>query len=272
MVRGGSAATLALLGMVAIATSLPAQTGTQPRPQLGQPGKDVIWLPSPQPLVDKMLDMANVTSKDFVLDLGSGDGRVIITAAKRGARGVGVEYNPDLVELSKRNATAQHVADRATFIRADLFEVDLSKATVITLFLRLDLNLKLRPKLLDLNPGTRVVSNTFSMGDWEPDDIALGGPDCANCSAMMWIIPAKVRGNWRLQNGDMTLAQTFQTVTGTLRTGTAAVSITEGRLRANQITFTAGGVRYSGRVSGRTIEGTATTGGNSVRWTATKGE
>jgi SAM-dependent methyltransferase len=268
MGKRASRGILFVLGLVAVATSLLAQTGTERRPQLGQPGKDVIWLPTPQALVDKMLDMANVTPKDFVLDLGSGDGRVVITAAKRGAQALGVEYNPELVELSKRNAAAQRVADKASFIRADLFGIDLSKATVITLFLRLDLNLKLRPKLLHLRPGTRVVSNTFSMNDWEPDDIALGGPDCANCSAMMWIIPAKVQGNWRLPQGDMTLAQTFQMVTGTLRTGKAGVAISEGRLRANQIVFTAGGVRYSGRVSERTIEGTATTGRNSVRWTA----
>jgi len=115
-----------------------------------------------------------------------------------------------------------------------------------------------------------VVSNTFSMGDWEPDDIWVGGRDCANCSAMMWIIPAKVQGHWPLARGDMTLTQTFQDVTGTLRTGGASFPISGGRLRADRITFTAGGVRYSGRVSDGTIEGTATTGGNSVRWTATR--
>ena len=178
--------------------------------------------------------------------------------------------NPELVALSKRNAAVQRVSDKATFIRGDLFETDLSNATVITLFLRLDLNLKLRPTLLDLEPGTRVVSNTFSMGDWEPDDIVIGGRDCANCSAMMWIIPARVQGNWRLPQGDMTLTQTFQDVTGTLRTGRASLPISEGRLRADRITFTAGGVRYSGRVSEGKIEGTATTDGNSVRWTATR--
>jgi hypothetical protein len=258
------------LGLLAVAAGLAAQTVTEVSPQAGQPGKDVLWLPSPQVLVDRMLDMANVTSKDVVMDLGSGDGRVVITAAKRGAQAVGVEYDPELVVLSKWNATAEKVNDRATFIRGDLFETDLSNATVITLFLRLDLNLKLRPKLLALRPGTRVVSNTFSMGDWEPDDLWIGGRDCANCSAMLWIIPARVEGDWRIPQGDMRLTQTFQTVTGTLRVGSASVPVSSGRLRADQIMFTAGGVRYSGRVSEGAIEGTATTGGRSVRWTAAR--
>jgi SAM-dependent methyltransferase len=214
--------------------------------------------------------MANVTSTDVVMDLGSGDGRLIIAAAKRGAQAVGVEYNPELVAFATRNAAVQRVNDRATFIRGDLFEADLSKATVITLFLRLDLNLKLRPKLLTLRPGTRVVSNTFSMDDWEPDDIWIGGRDCANCTAMLWIIPARVDGDWRFPQGDMTLTQTFQDVTGTLRTGRTSMPVSDGRLRADQITFTAGDVRYSGRVTDGTIEGTATTGGNRVRWTATR--
>jgi SAM-dependent methyltransferase len=258
------------LGLLAVAAGLAAQTATAISPQAGQPGKDVLWLPTPQVLVDRMLDLANVTSKDVVIDLGSGDGRVIITAAKRGAQAVGVEYNPELVALANRNAAVQRVNDRATFMWGDLFEVDLSNATVITLFLRLDLNLKLRPKLLALEPGTRVVSNTFSMDDWEPDDIFIGGRDCANCTAMLWIVPARVEGDWRLPQGDMTLTQRFQDVMGTLRTGRTSLPVSDGRLRADQITFTAGGVQYSGRVSDATIEGTATTGGNNVRWTATR--
>jgi SAM-dependent methyltransferase len=256
------------LGLLALAAGLAAQTATEVGPQAGQPGKDVLWLPTPQVLVDRMLDMANVTSTDVVMDLGSGDGRLIIAAAKRGAQAVGVEYNPELVALATRNAAVQRVNDRATFIRGDLFEADLSKATVITLFLRLDLNLKLRPTLLALEPGTRVVSNTFSMDDWEPDDIFIGGRDCANCTAMLWIIPARVEGDWRLPQGEMTLTQTFQDVMGTLRTGRASLPVSDGRLRGNQITFTAGGVQYKGRVSDATIEGTATTSGTSVRWTA----
>src|SRR6185436_7819712 len=121
-------------------------------PTVGQEGKDVVWVPTPQTLVNKMLDMAKLTPQDFHMDLGSGDGRTVITAAKRGARSMGVEYNPDMVELAKRNATKEGVTARATFVKADLFETDFSKATVITLFLLPDINLKLRPKILDLKP------------------------------------------------------------------------------------------------------------------------
>src|SRR6188768_1521809 len=148
-----------------------AQAAQKPfEPQVGQAGKDVVWVPTPQVLVEKMLDMAKVTPQDIVYDLGSGDGRTVITAAKRGARAFGIEYNPDMVELSKKNAAAAGVnEDRATFMRADLFETDFSKATVITMFLLPDINLKLRPKILDMRPGTRIVSNTFTMGEWEAD-------------------------------------------------------------------------------------------------------
>src|SRR5204863_7133732 len=127
----------------------PQQTQTF-QPTIGQPGKDVVWVPTPQALVDKMLDMAKVTSQDYVIDLGSGDGRTVITAAKRGARALGIEYNPDMVDLSKRNAAVEGVTDKATFMKADLFESDFSQATVITMFLLPDINLKLRPKILDL--------------------------------------------------------------------------------------------------------------------------
>jgi hypothetical protein len=259
-----------LVGLLALAAGLHAQTASERKPEPGQPGKDVIWLPSPDALVERMLDMAQVTPTDVVMDLGSGDGRVVIAAAMRGARAIGVEYDPDLVELSTRNAAAQGVGGKATFIRADLFETDLSTASVIILFLRFDLNLKLRPKLLNLRPGTRVVSNTFSMDDWEPDEVWPGDRTCANCSAFMWIIPARVQGTWQLAGGEMKLAQTLQTFTGTLRTGTASLSIDNGRLRGDLIAFTAGGVRYSGRVREGAIDGTATTGQNVVRWTATR--
>lgn len=269
MGRSALRATRFVLGVLAIATSLFAQTGTERRPRLGQPGKDVIWLPSPQALVDRMLDMAKVTPHDFLMDLGSGDGRLVIAAAKRGARAMGVEYNPDLVELSGKSAASQRLSDKATFIRADLFETDLSNATIITMFLRSDLNLRLRPKLLDLTPGTRIVSNTFDMGDWEPDDLVVVERDCASwCTAMMWIIPAKVQGTWRLPQGDLMLRQTFQIVTGTLRGPAGSASVTDGRVRADQITFVAGGVRYNGRVNGRTIEGTVIDRGRTERWTA----
>src|SRR6185369_12898348 len=135
-----------------------------------QAGKDVVWVPTPQIVVDKMLDLAKVTPQDFVMDLGSGDGRTVITAARRGARALGIEYNPDMVALSQRNAVKNGVADKAEFRKADLFETDFSKATVVTMFLLPQINMQLRPKILAMKPGTRIVSNTFDMGDWTADD------------------------------------------------------------------------------------------------------
>ena len=207
-------------------------------PYVGQPGKDVVWVPTPQALVEKMLDMAQVTPQDFVMDLGSGDGRTVIAAAKRGARAMGIEYNPKMVELSKENAAKAGVSDRAEFMKADLFETDLSKATVITLFLLPDINLKLRPTILDLKPGTRVVSNTFSMDDWAADQTATVGDGCTSwCTALLWIVPAKVGGVWTWRDSELTLTQQFQMVSGTLRRGAASTPITNGRLRGDQISL-----------------------------------
>src|SRR4029079_12246972 len=180
-------------------------------PTVGQPGKDVVWVPTPEALVQKMLDMAQVTAKDYVIDLGSGDGRTVIAAAKRGAQALGIEYNPDMVELSKRNAAKAGVTDKASFMKADLFEADLSPATVITMFLLPDINLKLRPKILNLKPGTRIVSNSFTMGDWNADDTAVVKEGCVSyCTAYLWIVPAKVEGTWQLGDGTLTLKQTYQ--------------------------------------------------------------
>jgi precorrin-6B methylase 2 len=231
-------------------------------PQVGQAGKDVVWVPTPQAVVDKMLDMAKVTKNDVVMDLGSGDGRTVITAAKRGARAMGIEYNPEMVELSKKNAAAAGVSDRATFMKADLFETDLSKADVITMFLLPSINLKLRPAILNLKPGTRVASNTFTMEDWQADEIATLSDGCSSswCTALFWIVPAKVAGTWTTPNGDLTMTQTFQMITGTL--GSQAI---QGRLRGADITFTAGTTTYSGVVSGNSIKGTSPRA-----WTATK--
>ena len=167
-------------------------------PQVGQEGKDVVWVPTPQALVDRMLDMAKVTPNDYVMDLGSGDGRTVITAAKRGVRATGIEYNPDMVELSKRNAEKEGVDGQAEFTKADLFETDFSKATVITMFLLPDINLRLRPKILDMKPGTRVVSNTFTMGEWEADETSTVAEASGYYrTALLWIVPAKVEGTWK---------------------------------------------------------------------------
>ncbi|MBI2961698.1 MAG: class I SAM-dependent methyltransferase [Betaproteobacteria bacterium] len=259
---------LVLLAISALALGAHAQAPSSQEytPSVGQAGKDVVWVPSPQALVDKMLDMAKVTSRDYVMDLGSGDGRTVITAAKRGARALGIEYNPDMVVLSKRNAAAAGVGDKATFIQADIFQSDLSQATVITLFLLTDLNIKLRPTLLTLKPGTRVVSNTFRKGDWEPDETFALGCD-TYCTAYLWIVPARAEGKWKLAQGELTLKQQYQMVTGALNNGTVSLAVS-GKLHGDEISFSAGGSQYSGRVSGKAIEGTVKTSAGSAHWSA----
>ncbi|HEX6974375.1 MAG TPA: class I SAM-dependent methyltransferase [Vicinamibacterales bacterium] len=245
------------LVLALVAASAAAQT-TAPQkfePTVGRAGKDVVWVPTPQSLVDKMLDMAKVTADDVVIDLGSGDGRTVITAAKRGATASGIEYDPDMVELSKKNAQEAGVAGKATFVKADLFESDFSKATVITMFLLQSINMQLRPKLLDLKPGTRIVSNSFTMEDWQPDESA-SVTDCTSwCTAHLWIVPAKVEGTWTMPQGPLTLKQQFQMVSGTL----GDKPIADGRLRGDAIVFTVDGVRYEGRVAGDTMQGTSWT-------------
>ena len=223
-------------------------------PTVGQEGKDVVWVPTPQALVDKMLDMAKVTPKDILMDLGSGDGRTVITAAKRGAHATGIEYNPNMVALSRENAKKAGVGDRAQFIKADLFQTDLSKATVITMFLLPDINVKLRPKILALKPGTRVVSNTFTMGDWKPDE--TGSPDNCDgswCTALLWIVPARVAGSYKTPQGEVTLKQQFQMLSGTLRAEGKTVPV-EGRVNGEEVLFTAGGKEYHGHLKGKQLE------------------
>lgn len=262
------------LGLLLIAVSAVAQP--QPAtnefvPSIGQAGKDVIWVPTPQSLVDGMLDIAKVTPRDYLIDLGSGDGRTVISAAKRGVRALGIEYNPDMVELSKHNAEKEGVSAMASFMKADLFESDLSKATVITMFLLPDINLQLRPKLLDLKPGTRIVSNTFTMGEWTADQKYLAEKDCTTyCTAYLWIVPAKVAGAWRLAQGELTLKQEFQMLTGTLRYGHDSTTLMNGRMNGDRISFTAGSAQYSGRVYGSTMEGIVKTGSSTAKWSATR--
>jgi hypothetical protein len=259
---------LSLIATSVYAQAQPAKESYEPR--VGQEGKDVVWVPSPQTVVNKMLEMAKVTPKDYLIDLGSGDGRTVITAAKLGAKASGIEYNPEMVELSKRNAAKEGVSDRATFAKADLFESDLSQASVITLFLLPDINIKLRPKILDLKPGTRIVSNTFTMGEWTADETATVNEDCQSyCTALLWIVPAKVAGTWQLPQGTLNLKQTFQMISGTIRSGNVSTPITNGRLRGDQISFTAGGAQYTGRVNGNVIDGNVK-GGTDSNWRATR--
>jgi SAM-dependent methyltransferase len=240
------------------------------KPVMGQQGKDVVWIPSPTGMVEMMLDMARVTPQDFVVDLGSGDGRNVIAAAKRGAPALGVEFNPDLVELSKSNAAAEGVGDKASFVQGDMFAADISRATALILFL-IPQNLeKLAGKFIGLKPGTRIVSNTYEIGGgWEPDDTQRL-PLCASwCGAHLYIVPAKVEGTWRLPQGDLTLQQEFQYVWGSHDYNGIRLNVENGRLRGEEIVFGINGVEYSGRVNGDTMTGVAK-GRITESWAATR--
>ena len=239
-------------------------------PYSGQPGKDVVWVPTPATTVSKMLDVAMVTPQDFVMDLGSGDGRNIIAAAKRGARALGVEFNPEMVALSERAAAKEGVADKAKFVQGDMFAADISQATVMALFLLPDNLRKLNQKFLDLRPGTRIVVNTFGLDGWEAAHSESAQGDCgAWCSVILYIVPAKAAGNWRLAQGDLTLEQKAQQITGTLTQGGVAGSIENGRVNGEQVVFSVGGVEYSGRISGDTISGSVN-GNVPASWSATR--
>ena len=252
-----------------------AQQTTKPfEPVSGQAGKDVVWVPSPPDMVNKMMELARVTPDDFVIDLGSGDGRNVIAAAKLGARALGVEYNPDMVALSRRLAQEAGVADKAQFVQADMYEYDISKATVMALFL-LPVNMnRLAPKFFNLAPGSRIVANTFGIEGWEPDMrfTLPASSECESwCEALLWIVPAKVAGPWSLPGGGtLTLTQMYQTVQGTLASGSQTETVVMGRLRGDEIAFSAGGSNYKGKVSGNTITGTVTTPKGEVAWTATR--
>jgi len=265
--------TILLLSTFICLSAQEEQSNTEYVPRSGQAGKDVVWVPTPQVVVEKMLDMAKVTTKDFVIDLGSGDGRTVITAAKRGAKARGLEYNPDMVELSKSNAANEGVSDRVEFIQGDFFEADLSQATVITMFLLPSINVRLRPRLLALKPGTRIVSNSFTMDEWIPDETANNIEGCTSyCTALLWIIPARVEGTWKIPQGELRLSQSFQMVSGTLRTEMNTIAISNGRLYGDQITFNVNDKKYSGRVTGNTIEGTVSSGQSNRKWSAASKE
>ncbi len=267
---------------LALAGGAGAQTAAKPeyKPEVGQPGKDVVWVPTPPELVEKMLDMAKVGPNDIVFDLGSGDGRIAIAAAKRGARTKGVEYNPDMVELSRANARKAGMSDKVEFIRGDIFETDFSSATVVTMYLLPHLNVKLRPTILKMKPGTRVVSHAFTMEDWEADQIAaVEGRD-----AYLWIVPAQVGGNWRLTHKsgsgeetiDLALVQKYQRFSGEAKRAGNAAPVADGRLDGEQVRFSftgADGVKreFTGRVRGDRIDGTTTLQtGATVPFTATR--
>jgi SAM-dependent methyltransferase len=256
----------AVAACIVVACTGPAFAQQKPyAPVVGQEGKDVVWVPTPQATVEKMLDVAQVTQQDFVMDLGSGDGRNIVAAAKRGARALGVEYNADMVELARSSAEREGVADKAKFVQGDMYEADISQATVLALFLLPENLDKLAPKFLALAPGTRIVVNQFWIEGWDADETQRAEGDCgAWCNVLLIVVPARVAGTWRLPAGELRLAQRYQTVSGTLAAGGNELQVSGGRLRGDHITFVAGGITYAGRVRGERMEGV---GGG---WSATR--
>jgi SAM-dependent methyltransferase len=227
------------------------------------PGPDVLFIATPEGVSVEMLQLAVVTAQDVVFDLGSGDGRVVVAAARDfGARGVGVEIDADLVKTSRDVAYGAGVAERTRFLWQDLFVTDLHEATVVTLYLRDDVNLRLRSKLLgELAPGSRVVSHDFDMGDWKADRVQrVRGPN-RNHTLYLWLVPANVAGVWRTRLGEreavLNLTQHYQTLGGTLSLDGRELAITEGRMTGDRINLTAGGLVLGGRVSGDAIEGRA---------------
>lgn len=224
-------------------------------PTVGQAGKDVVWVPTPPELVEKMLDMAAVGPNDVVMDLGSGDGRNIIAAAKRGATAIGVEFNPDMVALSTQRARDAGVAGKASFIRGDMYTADISNATVMALFLLPDNLRKLSDKFMNLRPGSRLVLNTFAIPDWDADATETIQGECVSwCTSLLYFVPAKVAGTWKTPQGELLLNQSFQNLTGTLTSNGRAVNVA-GKLRGAEITLTAGALQLSGKVNGDRIEG-----------------
>ncbi len=239
-------------------------------PSVGQQGKDVIWVPTPDVLIEAMLDAAKLTQEDFLIDLGSGDGRIVIAAARRGSRALGIEYNPEMVKLSQRNAEKEFVVDRASFVQGDIFESDFSQASVITMYLLPNLNLKLRPTLLDLKPGTRIVSHAFTMGEWEADQtIHKEGR-----TAYLWIVPAKVDGIWEWREGSETvslrLTQEFQKIDGELTIKGNTYPIFNVELTGDTIHFAWGKQEYSGKISSNGIRGMVQTINREIEWAASR--
>lgn len=257
--------------MLALILPIAALAQTQPfEPYEGQPGKDVVWVPTPNALVEKMLDLAAVTPRDFVIDLGSGDGRMVIAAAKRGARALGVEYDPDMVRLARKNAAEAGVADKAIFVQGDMFEADFKQASVLALFLLPGNLRRLSPKFMDLAPGTRIVSNTYKIDGWEETETAYGDKFCITwCTAYLYLVPAKVAGAWKLPGGEVRFTQEMQTLSGTVTYPGGHHVAAEGQVKGDHVRFTAGLNTYTGRVKGDEITGEAS-GAMSGFWRATR--
>ena len=250
-------------------------------PHVGQAGKDVIWVPTPDEVVERMLRMAQVGANDYVIDLGAGDGKIAIMAAKKfGARSMGIEYNPDMAKHAQGNVEKAGVGGRARIVQGDIFASDFTQASVITMYLLPALNLKLRPQILAMRPGTRVVSHSFNMDDWEPDETSsLDGR-----RAYFWLVPASVAGTWAFESSgggatektELTLEQRYQKLEGSIALGQVQAGLRDTRLRGFTIAFSyvdGNSVRrdLTGRVSGNRMEGSfRADNGTEGRWTATK--
>ena len=263
---------MAVLAMALFMAGAPVQAQSSSactfKPRVGQSGKDVVWVPTPDAVVDRMLRMAQVTPGDYVVDLGSGDGKIVILAAQRfGVRGLGIEYDPDMVELSRCLAREARVAEMTRFERGDIFASDFTQATVVTMYLLPELNRRLRPLLFArMKPGTRIVSHQFTMGDWQPDESSSVDDKASH----FWVIPANAGGHWKLTwrgepgegGGDLTLVQTFQKIGGRVRFRELEAGLRDARLRGDRIAFElmdeTGVLRsFTGRILGDRIEGTA---------------
>ncbi len=274
--RHGLVLRLLLALSLASATAAVARAENPPapakpfKPYYGMPGRDAVWVPTPHELVEKMLDIAKVTDKDVVMDLGSGDGRNIIAAARRGARAIGVEYNPDLVAESQKTAEKEGVADKARFVQGDMYKADISEATVLALFLLPENMDKMVDKFLAMRPGSRIVVNGFRMSHWDYDETGFAGGKCTQwCTAYLWIVPARAGGRWRLGDGELEINQRFQKFTGTLTRGGKPVPVENGRLRGAEISFSVSGIEYTGKVDGDSMSGTVK-GGVPGLWNASR--
>ena len=273
VVRSSAAPALAAVFGLALAAAAAAQT----------PALDVPYVPTPMVVVEEMLRMGQVDKDDFLIDLGSGDGRIVVTAAERfGTRGYGVDINPVRLQEAEANAKNANVTHLVKFENRNLFETDLSKADVLTMYLLSSVNLKLRPKILEtMRPGTRVVSHDFDMGEWQPDEQVHVPGD--GSPVYLWIVPAKAGGRWTSQIGgqtaDLTLNQQFQMLSGGGKIGNRDVTVEKGRMRGDQIELNLvadeGGKRttykVTGEISGDNAEGTVSTdGGGATPWKATR--
>jgi SAM-dependent methyltransferase len=277
MIRNRILAVIFTFTLLPLAFAVPTPAiAQQPQyqPSIGQAGKDVIWVPTPAELIQALYDLAKVSPSDYVIDLGSGDGPWVIAAAKRGARALGVEFNPDMVELARSRAKREGVSDKASFIQGDIFEADFSQASVVTMYLLPDLNMKLRPKILEMKPGTRVLTNSFTMEDWDPDQsVSVEGR-----TGYMWIVPAMVAGTWTWQTpsgpAEVSLRQNFQKIEGTLKMNGKDLPLQNAKLEGARISFAAGENQastreYAGTINGNAISGTSRVGtGPEAKWTA----